>query len=72
MVIREYTANPTIHGVIIQLPLPLLGTQSDSERMVNAVDAKKDVDGFLPDSPYPVPVAAAVIAILRSTFFLFP
>lgn len=68
MVIREYTANPKMHGVIIQQPLPLLGTQSDSEHILNAVDAKKDIDGFLPKSPYPVPVAAAIIIILKETY----
>lgn len=64
-VIRECNADPAVHGLIVQRPLPeALGDMSE---ILTSVARKKDVDGFLPDSPYPVPVAAAVWEIISST-----
>ena len=63
---HEYNDNPTIHGLIIQRPLP--DTLGDALTLLNLVNPKKDVDGFLPNSPYPVPVAEAVIIILKETY----
>ncbi len=37
--------NPKIHGILVQLPLP---TGIDEKRILEAVDPKKDVDGFHP------------------------
>ncbi|MBI5448737.1 bifunctional 5,10-methylenetetrahydrofolate dehydrogenase/5,10-methenyltetrahydrofolate cyclohydrolase [Candidatus Gottesmanbacteria bacterium] len=69
MLICEYNTNPAIHGVIIQQPLP--HTLGDSATLIGQIDPKKDIDGFLPNSPYPVPVASAVVEILRSVFSQF-
>ena len=38
-------ADPKIHGILVQLPLP---RQIDSGRVLQRVDARKDVDGFHP------------------------
>ncbi len=38
-------ADPSIHGVLVQLPLP---KHVRSERVLEAVDPRKDVDGFHP------------------------
>lgn len=35
--------NPRIHGILVQLPLP---PQLDSERIIDAIDPRKDVDAF--------------------------
>jgi methylenetetrahydrofolate dehydrogenase (NADP+)/methenyltetrahydrofolate cyclohydrolase len=43
--IRELNANPQVHGILVQLPLP----EHISERaVINAIDPTKDVDGFHP------------------------
>jgi len=44
-VIRELNADPLIHGILVQLPLP---PYIDSKRILNLIDWDKDVDGFHP------------------------
>lgn len=41
----RFNQDPMIHGILVQLPLP---KQIDSEKILNAIDSKKDVDGFHP------------------------
>ena len=43
--IQELNTNPAIDGFIVQLPLP---APIDEEKILMAVDPKKDVDGFHP------------------------
>ncbi|HAL60894.1 MAG TPA: bifunctional methylenetetrahydrofolate dehydrogenase/methenyltetrahydrofolate cyclohydrolase FolD [Chloroflexi bacterium] len=43
--IRELSANPEIHGILVQLPLP---RHLDEERVLGSVALEKDVDGFHP------------------------
>lgn len=54
--------NPSIHGIIVQRPLP---PHIDSNMVSMATDPKKDIDSFHPKSPYPMPLAAAVLRILE-------
>lgn len=41
--VRELNADPTVHGILVQLPLP---PQIDSRRVIETISADKDVDGF--------------------------
>ncbi|HMW16913.1 MAG TPA: bifunctional methylenetetrahydrofolate dehydrogenase/methenyltetrahydrofolate cyclohydrolase FolD [Accumulibacter sp.] len=41
--IAELNADPTIHGILVQLPLP---RHFDSDAVLEAISPKKDVDGF--------------------------
>jgi len=43
--VRRYNEDPSFHGILVQLPLP---KQIDSDKIVNAIDSVKDVDGFHP------------------------
>ena len=43
--IKELNSNNDIHGILVQLPLP---NQIDSEKILQAIDPNKDVDGFHP------------------------
>lgn len=43
--IAELNANPAIHGILVQLPVP---KHIDSDRVLKAIDPNKDVDGFHP------------------------
>lgn len=43
--IEELNASPDVHGILIQLPLPV---GIDTYRMLSAVSPEKDVDGFHP------------------------
>lgn len=53
--IGRYNADPTIHGILVQLPLP---RHIDEENVVEAIDPRKDVDGF-----HPVNVGRMVIGL---------
>ena len=43
--VDKLNADPTVHGILVQLPLP---KQIDSQKVLNAIDPAKDVDGFHP------------------------
>jgi len=43
--IEKVNADPKVHGILVQLPLP---KQIDSQKVLNAIDPAKDVDGFHP------------------------
>jgi 5,10-methylene-tetrahydrofolate dehydrogenase/methenyl tetrahydrofolate cyclohydrolase len=44
-VIRDLANDTNIHGILVQLPIPM---ELDEERILNAVPLEKDVDGFHP------------------------
>jgi methylenetetrahydrofolate dehydrogenase (NADP+)/methenyltetrahydrofolate cyclohydrolase len=43
--IAEFNRNPKIHGILVQLPLP---KHINEQKVIEAIDPKKDVDGFHP------------------------
>ena len=43
--VRKLNADPKIHGILVQLPLP---AGLDEERVLNTISLQKDVDGFHP------------------------
>ncbi len=43
--VRELNANPAVHGILVQLPLP---QHLDEEAVLNTISLEKDVDGFHP------------------------
>ena len=45
--VQELNADPSVHGILVQLPLP---PQIDEDKVINAIDPYKDVDGFSPIS----------------------
>lgn len=45
--IQELNARPDIHGIIVQLPLP---GGYDENKIIAAIDPKKDADGFHPEN----------------------
>lgn len=70
--IEELNANPHIHGILVQLPLP----KQDTNSVISAIHPYKDVDGFHPENRkallnnQPVlvpPVALAVMRLLQAT-----
>ncbi|MEM6973488.1 MAG: bifunctional methylenetetrahydrofolate dehydrogenase/methenyltetrahydrofolate cyclohydrolase FolD [Pseudomonadota bacterium] len=42
-VVEQLNADPTIHGILVQLPLP---DHIDAEKVINTIAPEKDVDGF--------------------------
>ena len=45
--IEKYNQDPNFHGILVQLPLP---KHIDEEKVLLAIDPKKDVDGFHPEN----------------------
>jgi len=45
--IDQLNADPKIHGILIQLPLPGI---PDANRLIQRIDPRKDVDGFHPQN----------------------
>lgn len=43
--IRRWNADPRLHGILVQLPLP---RHINEQRVIEAIDDRKDVDGFHP------------------------
>jgi len=43
--VAALNADPAVNGILVQLPLP---KQIDPERVIEAIDPRKDVDGFHP------------------------
>ncbi len=53
--VRQFNADPSIHGLLVQLPLP---KHIDEQKVIEAIDYRKDVDGF-----HPVNVGRLVIGL---------
>jgi methylenetetrahydrofolate dehydrogenase (NADP+) / methenyltetrahydrofolate cyclohydrolase len=60
---KKFTIDPTVHGLIIQRPIPHI-----LHDVARTVSPEKDIDGFLPHSPYAAPVALAVSEILQEIY----
>ena len=56
--IKELNNDNSYHGILVQLPLP---KNIESDKVINAIDPKKDVDGFHPEN-------AGLLAIGRPRF----
>ena len=46
-VVQGYNADPAVHGILVQLPLP---KHINEQRILDAVSFEKDVDGFHPQN----------------------
>ncbi|MCX6793924.1 MAG: bifunctional 5,10-methylenetetrahydrofolate dehydrogenase/5,10-methenyltetrahydrofolate cyclohydrolase [Candidatus Gottesmanbacteria bacterium] len=59
--IAMYNRDSGVHGLIVQRPLPMHFDISINE----SISPKKDIDGFVTNSPFDVPIAMAVFTILK-------
>lgn len=68
-VIEFLNADPTIQGVLVQLPLP---ATLETNKIIAAIDPQKDVDGFHPEHPKHLlsPVLASIGACLDEIKFV--
>lgn len=53
--INKYNRDPLIHGILVQLPLP---EHLNSDKIIEVIDPRKDVDGF-----HPINVGKLVIGL---------
>lgn len=59
--IEKLNQDKNISGILLQLPLP---KSFDTDRIIQSIDKKKDVDGLRQNSPYPMPCVSAILKIL--------
>jgi methylenetetrahydrofolate dehydrogenase (NADP+) / methenyltetrahydrofolate cyclohydrolase len=62
-IIKQFNQNKTIHGIIVQQPLP---QNINIEAITQAIDPKKDVDGFNSKSQFKMPIALAVFEVFKN------
>jgi methylenetetrahydrofolate dehydrogenase (NADP+)/methenyltetrahydrofolate cyclohydrolase len=67
--IKEFNDDGKVHGIIVQQPLPKHINLKD---IVNAIDPKKDVDGFHQNSHFQMPINMAVLKILEKVYVNTP
>lgn len=60
--VGEYNKNLNVQGIIVQLPLP---PHLSTDTISHSINLQKDIDGFLPNSPYTPPVSCAVLTTLQ-------
>ncbi len=65
--VKELNDDPTVHGILIQRPVP---DHVDIEKLELLTNPEKDIDGFHPDSPYTFPIPMAVMKILEEVYYL--
>lgn len=63
--IEQLNNDNNVRGIIVQRPLP---KTIDGNKISLAIDLNKDVDGFHPNSKFLVPLAAAVLRILKDIY----
>jgi len=59
--IEKFNFNQTVHGIMIQLPLPENFSKKDRDDLINTIKREKDVDGLRDDSQFDTPVVKAVV-----------
>jgi len=63
-VINFLNNDPETTGIIVQLPLP---AKFNTFKIIQAINPKKDIDGFQPNSPYTSPTALGIVELLKET-----
>jgi len=76
--IHEWNNAPDVHGILVQLPLP---RQIDPRAVIEAIDPRKDVDGFHPfnvgclvagSTPMPPCTPAGILELIRRSGIELP
>ncbi len=63
--IDSLNSDPTVHGIMVQLPLPANFSKEDKEKIINLIKKEKDVDGLREDSPFVHPTVMAIIQVIK-------
>ena len=59
--IKRLNKDRSVHGIMVQLPLPKNFTWDERVEIIEAISPQKDVDGMGDDSPFVAPVVKAVL-----------
>ncbi len=61
-IINKYNRDKSVNGIIVQLPLP---AHLDSEKIINNIDSKKDIDGLTNGSKFIPATARGIKELLK-------
>lgn len=64
-VIEQLNTDSTVHGIIVQRPLP---EHIDTQAVNNAVIPQKDIDAFHTNTPFTMPLAKAALILLEHVY----
>ena len=64
-IINQYNNDSLVNGIIVQKPLP---NNIDNNIVNLAIDPKKDIDGFNPNSKFESPIGLSVLEVLKEIF----
>lgn len=67
--IEKLNGEGSVHGVMVQLPLPEGFSERNKEKIINAISPEKDVDGMREESPFVAPVVKAVLSAIKEASF---
>lgn len=70
--IEKLNKNESVHGIMLQLPLPANFSKEDREVIINSIGKEKDVDGMREDSIFITPVVKAVVEVIRQASIYLP
>jgi methylenetetrahydrofolate dehydrogenase (NADP+)/methenyltetrahydrofolate cyclohydrolase len=62
--IDKLNADPSINGIIVQLPLP---KNFNTEKVVGKINPQKDIDGFQKKTPFSSPLISAILIALKAS-----
>lgn len=62
--IDSLNSDPTVYGIMVQLPLPSNFSLGDKKKIINTIKREKDVDGLREDSLFLHPTSKAVIDVM--------
>lgn len=65
--IDSLNSDPSVSGIMIQLPLPANFSKGDKEEIINSIKKEKDVDGLREGSLFLHPTSKAVIDIINES-----
>lgn len=63
--IDRLNKDKSVHGIMIQLPLPSCFSDNDRSFLINKIDPTKDVDGMRDNSFFENPAALAVLEVIN-------
>ena len=63
--IKNLNKNRSVHGIMIQLPLPRNFSIKERDKIVNEIAKEKDVDGLRNDSVYLTPTVKSVLQVIK-------
>jgi len=65
--IDSLNIDPTVCGIMIQLPLPSYFSKEEKEEIINSIKKEKDVDGLREDSSFLHPTSKAVVDVINES-----